>query len=68
MIEMQSFGVVFSTLEPQLIHVSKLVTDELRQIKSKEDGLDQRFRHQVDEYTKVKFMPISSDVLRRAFR
>ena len=44
--DIQSIRVEFLTLEPQLNNVSKLVTDELHQIESKEGELEyQTFHH-----------------------
>jgi len=51
---MQSYGEEVATLEPKLTVVSKLVRDELRQIKGKEAGeIHECFRQQIDEYKKV---------------
>ncbi|KAL3781569.1 hypothetical protein ACHAW5_002578 [Stephanodiscus triporus] len=45
----------FATLEPQLTHVSKMVREELRELKAKEEGyLRERFGRQIDEYKKAK--------------
>jgi hypothetical protein len=51
---MQSFAGDFATLEPQLLHWSKSVTDDLRGIGSKENEFGVRFRSQLDGYKKVK--------------
>ena len=51
---MQSYAEEVATLEPKLTVVSKLVRDELRQIKGKEVGeIHECFRQQIDEYKKV---------------
>ena len=51
---LQSVKAEFSMLEPQLVHVSKIVSDELQQIDSKEILLHEQFHEQNDEYKKVR--------------
>ena len=55
--DMQSISIEFSSLEPQLIHVSNLLADEACQIQSKEGELSECFRGQFNEYSEVSFVP-----------
>jgi hypothetical protein len=51
---MQSYAEEVATLEPKLTVVSKLVRDELRQIKGKEEGdIHGCFQQQMNEHKKV---------------
>lgn len=55
MADVESIGVETLRLEPKLIHLSKLVTDELNQIDSKENMMLEQFRCQLDECSEVRF-------------
>ena len=50
---MHKFSEDFSEMEPQLTNISKLVTDELHQIDSKEAELIPALQHKVDKYKEV---------------
>ena len=45
----------FDKTLPQISNVSKLLTDELRLIETKEEQLGERFKSQLDEYKKVSW-------------
>jgi hypothetical protein len=55
--EMRPLGQAFATLEPQLIRASEMVREELRELKTIEEGdLRVLFGARINEYKKVRFV------------
>ena len=51
---LKSVNKEFTTLEPQLIHVGKIVSDEIQHIELKETNLNERFNDQIDAFKQVR--------------
>ena len=60
--DMRSLGEAFAALNPQLIHASSMVHEELRLIKEKEEGdIRERFGRKIDEYKVVSSLHLQFD-------
>ena len=53
LLELQLANDNFDKTLPQVLNVSKLLTNELHLIETKEEELGERFKSQLDEYKKV---------------
>ncbi len=49
-----------TSLEPQLLHISRIVYNDIEQITTKEAIVNENFRDQIDEFQSVSFTNQSS--------